>query len=62
MKIKSLEEFYKGIATHIPVGISKEIGHFNVFKTEELIARYKGKPFMPYNRGALQNKFDQRKK
>jgi AraC-like DNA-binding protein len=52
MKIKSLEEFYKGIATHIPEGISKEIGHFNVFKTEEFTARFKEKAFMPYNRRA----------
>ena len=52
MKITSLEEFYKEVATHIPEGISKEIGHFNVFKIDELRAKYKVKPFMPYNRRA----------
>lgn len=52
MKITSLEEFYKATATHIPEGISKEIGHFNVFKVDELVARHKAKLFMPYNRRA----------
>ena len=52
MKITSLEEFYKEIAAHIPEGISKEIGHFNVFKIDELAAKFKVKPFMPYNRRA----------
>src|SRR5258706_2919314 len=50
MKPTSLEEFYKETALLIPEGISKEIGHFNVFKIEDLIAQYKIKPVMPYNR------------
>jgi AraC family transcriptional regulator, transcriptional activator of pobA len=52
MKIKTLEEFYEGIATHIPTGISKEIGHFNIFKTADFMADYKIKSVMPYNRRA----------
>jgi AraC family transcriptional regulator, transcriptional activator of pobA len=52
MKSRSLEEFYQDTATHIPEGISKELGHFNVFKVEEVVARYKAKPVMPYNRRA----------
>lgn len=52
MKVTSLEEFYKETAALIPEGISKEIGHFNVFDVSELIERAKEKPFMPYNRRA----------
>jgi hypothetical protein len=36
----------------LPGGISREIGHFNVFNVEELMARIREKPFMPYNRRA----------
>ena len=46
----SLEEFYKQTANLIPEGISKEIGHFNVFRVDDIMAKYKIKPFMPYNR------------
>jgi AraC family transcriptional regulator, transcriptional activator of pobA len=52
MKAISLEEFYEQTASFIPDGISKEIGHFNVFKVEDLMAKFKVKPFMPYNRRA----------
>ncbi len=52
MKITSLEEFYNQIETHIPAGISKEIGHFNVFKIAEMISWSKAKQVMPYNRRA----------
>ncbi|WP_212003232.1 AraC family transcriptional regulator [Chitinophaga sp. HK235] len=49
MDITSLEAFYKETASLIPEGIHKEIGHFNIFKTDELKAdKYK----MPYNRRA----------
>jgi AraC family transcriptional activator of pobA len=48
--VTSLEEFYKQTATLIPEGISKEIGHFNVFRVDDIMAKYKVKPFMPYNR------------
>jgi AraC family transcriptional activator of pobA len=47
--ITSLEEFYRQTAAIIPEGISKEIGHFNVFKVDDIVARFKVKPFMPYN-------------
>lgn len=50
MKATALEEFYKEIATNFPEEISKEIGHFNVFRYEDLIAQFKVKPVMPYSR------------
>src|SRR6267154_401280 len=52
MGTTSLEEFYKEIAQPAPEGIGKEIGHFNVFKVEDLKEKMKVKPFMPYNRRA----------
>jgi len=36
----------------MPQGISKEIGHFNVFNMADLIERIREKPVMPYNRRA----------
>jgi AraC family transcriptional activator of pobA len=50
MKITSVEEFYDDIATPLPLEISKEIGHFNVFRYEDVIANLKIRPVMPYNR------------
>lgn len=52
MKTTSVEEFYNDIATPLPVEISKEIGHFNVFRYEDVIANLKIRPIMPYNRRA----------
>ncbi len=52
METTSLEDFYKEIAALIPEDINKEIGHFNVFKVADMVAKYKKKPFMPYNRRA----------
>ncbi|MDB5009699.1 MAG: AraC family transcriptional regulator, partial [Mucilaginibacter sp.] len=52
MKITSLEEFYSATASLIPEGINKEIGHFNVFKIDELMANIRKKSDMPYNRRA----------
>lgn len=52
MKITTVEEFYKEASQLIPEGISKEIGHFNVFNMEDLIERIGEKPIMPYNRRA----------
>lgn len=53
MTTTTLDEFYKEINNLIPEGINKEIGHFNVFKTEELYTHLKKKPgAMPYNRRA----------
>ncbi len=48
----SVEEFYQDIATPLPTEISKEIGHFNVFRYEDVIANLKIRPVMPYNRRA----------
>jgi AraC-like DNA-binding protein len=52
MEIITIEEFYKQTAALIPEGINKEIGHFNVFKIDELMARLSKKSVMPYNRRA----------
>ena len=54
MDVTTLEDFYKETAALIPAGINKEIGHFNVFKVEDMVAKYlrKPTPSMPYNRRA----------
>ena len=52
MDVTSLSDFYKETAGFIPEGISKEIGHFNVFRIAELKEKFKDKSFMPYNRRA----------
>jgi AraC family transcriptional activator of pobA len=52
MEITTLEEFYKQTAALIPEGINKEIGHFNVFRIDEMIANTVKKGVMPYNRRA----------
>ncbi|MGB3065766.1 helix-turn-helix domain-containing protein [Sphingobacterium thalpophilum] len=50
MKTTSLEHFYNEINAPIPQEIAREIGHFNVFSFEELAAKLKDKPVMPYNK------------
>ncbi|HVD97261.1 MAG TPA: helix-turn-helix transcriptional regulator [Cytophagaceae bacterium] len=52
MDTTSLDGFYKetNAGNLIPKGISKEIGHFNVFNTKEVMMRMKEKSVMPYNR------------
>jgi AraC-like DNA-binding protein len=58
--ITTLEDFYQQIATLgedergylLPDGITREIGHFNVFRIDELMERTRSKPVMPYNRRA----------
>jgi AraC family transcriptional activator of pobA len=50
-KATSVPEFYKEIEQLIPEPFQKEIGHFNVFKTEELYRAGKAQ-VMPYNRRA----------
>lgn len=50
MKTTTLEEFYQQIAVNIPEGLSKEIGHFNIFSIADMVALYKAKHAMPYNR------------
>lgn len=52
MKSTSIEEFYQEINTLLPNGISKEIGHFNVFDVKALFEKMKEKKIMPYNRRA----------
>jgi AraC family transcriptional regulator, transcriptional activator of pobA len=60
MDITTLEEFYRQISSPgedgkgflLPDGITREIGHFNVFNVAELVKRISEKPFMPYNRRA----------
>lgn len=60
MSITTLEEFYKHASTTtagtkgflLPDGITREIGHFNVFNVADLMARIREKPVMPYNRRA----------
>jgi AraC-like DNA-binding protein len=48
----SLEEFYNQVNRLIPQELSKEIGHFNVFKIEDLAEKANGTSVMPYNRRA----------
>jgi hypothetical protein len=60
MEINSVEEFYKEASTSLntdisqllPHGLTKEVGHFNVFDVSELIKLVKVKPNMTYNRRA----------
>ena len=52
MKTSTVEEFYQETSELIPQGISKEIGHFNVFDLEAVLERNKAKPYMPYNKRA----------
>jgi len=50
MKNSTLDDFYKDTSSLIPEGINKEIGHFNVFKIDELARGKNQKAKMPYNR------------
>src|SRR5213596_947435 len=50
MNVTTLEGFYEETSALLPEGITKEIGHFNVFKVADIMAQHKIKPFMPYNR------------
>jgi AraC family transcriptional regulator, transcriptional activator of pobA len=52
MKEISVEEFYNDINTILPDGISKEIGHFNVFDIATVHEKMKETKIMPYNRRA----------
>lgn len=52
-KSTTLVKFYNEIKTDIPQGLNKEIGHFNVFKTDLIMKeKARNKPYMPYNRRA----------
>ncbi len=48
----SLDDFYQRNAAIFPKGITKEIGHFNVFETEKLFDKATGTRIMPYSRRA----------
>jgi AraC family transcriptional activator of pobA len=50
MKVKTVEDFYRETSSLIPEGISKEIGHFNVFNIADIIQRARDKQVMPYDR------------
>ncbi|UII22685.1 helix-turn-helix domain-containing protein [Fulvivirga ligni] len=60
MRNVTLDEFYKEaadftgkeISALLPPGITKEIGHFNVFDVADTIQKVKRKAEMPYNRRA----------
>lgn len=51
-EIATLDDFYTATSTLIPKDINKEIGHFNVFKIDELTASLRKRNAMPYNRRA----------
>jgi AraC family transcriptional activator of pobA len=46
----SLDDFYKRNAAPLPNGITKEIGHFNIFEAEKLFDKKTGTRIMPYSR------------
>jgi AraC family transcriptional activator of pobA len=48
----SIEDFYQKAAAKLPAGITKEIGHFNIFETETLYDKKNGTRIMPYSRRA----------
>jgi len=57
----TINEFYKEVSSVtgtevsslLPEGIHKEIGHFNIFSVDDMVAKYKkDSGFMPYNRRA----------
>jgi AraC family transcriptional activator of pobA len=61
MKTTTIDDFYKETAAMIddtvdsllPAGINKEMGHFNVFDVEDLVAKFKADAGnLPYNRRA----------
>jgi len=60
METTSVEQFYQQIAAAsghekwylLPDGISREIGHFNVFNMEVLMEKIRSQHVMPYNRRA----------
>lgn len=50
MTLNSIDDFYKRATATIPEGITKEIGHFNVFEIEKLFDKKTGTRIMPYSR------------
>lgn len=53
IKPSTIDDFYKKISAKMPEGMTKEIGHFNVFETEKLFDKVSGNRIMPYNRRAF---------
>jgi AraC family transcriptional activator of pobA len=51
----SLDDFYKRNGAPLPEGITKEIGHFNVFEAEKLFDKKTGTRIMPYSRREYYN-------
>lgn len=52
METTSLDSFYKEICAELPKDISSNLGHFNVFRIEDILEGCKKKKGMPYNRRA----------
>jgi AraC-like DNA-binding protein len=53
MDVMTLDDFYRETSHLVPTDINKDIGHFNVFKIDEVMASVRQKPgVMPYNRRA----------
>jgi AraC-like DNA-binding protein len=49
--ITSIEDFYRKTGAVFPEGISHEVGHFNVFRTDEVMEKQRrNREYMPYNR------------
>ncbi|MBS1660336.1 MAG: helix-turn-helix transcriptional regulator [Bacteroidetes bacterium] len=46
----SIDDFYERATATLPAGITKEIGHFNVFEIETLFDKKTGTRIMPYSR------------
>jgi len=50
MEEKSLEQFYTEICGQLPKDMSSNIGHFNVFRIEDIFGECKKRNGMPYSR------------
>jgi AraC-like DNA-binding protein len=51
-KSASIEQFYKDTSQLIPEPIQKEVGHFNLFRTDDFYRTFAKNRTMPYNRRA----------
>ena len=49
---QTIEDFYQKATATLPEGITREIGHFNIFETEKLFDKKNGTRLMPYSRRA----------
>lgn len=50
METTTVEDFYKETQITIPAGINREIGHFNVFRIQDMFQAERKRTTMPYNR------------